>query len=81
MGDSDAALVSLKRLTTSEPELRARIDEATAGILRTLGRNDEADEIAPVSSEAPDLDDEDVVVYDTAEEEVVEAGAERGAQG
>ena len=37
MGDNDAALVSLKRLTTSEPELRARIDEATAGILRSTG--------------------------------------------
>jgi len=66
MGEKDAALVSLKRLTTSDPELQARIDEATAAVLRDLGRNDEADALGPtpVAVEEPD---EDVVVYDTFE--------------
>jgi len=67
MGEKDAALVSLKRLTTSDPDLQARIDEATVSVLRDLGRNDEADalEPAPVAVDEPD---DDVVVYDTFEE-------------
>lgn len=67
MGEKEAALVSLKRLTTADVELRARIDEATAAILRDLGRNDEADAIepAPAPVEEPE---EDVVVYDTFED-------------
>lgn len=66
MGDKDAALVSLKRLETKDPDLRARIGEATAGILRDLGRDDEADALEP-SPVAGDVED-DVIVYDTVEE-------------
>ena len=70
MGDKEAALVSLKRLSTSDPELRARIDEATAAVLRDLGRDDEADALEPPRvSEPADADDEDVVVYDTFDED------------
>jgi hypothetical protein len=70
MGDKEAALVSLKRLSTSDPELRARIDEATATVLRELGRNDEADALEPPKdSEPAGAEDEDVVVYDTFDED------------
>jgi tetratricopeptide (TPR) repeat protein len=70
MGDKDAALVSLKRLTTTDPELRARIDEATASILRELGRDEEAAALEPAALPVTDTaDDEDVIVYDTFEEE------------
>jgi len=70
MGDKEAALVSLKRLSTQDPGLRARIDEATANLLRDLGRDDEAAALEPASSPAPDGEaDDDVVVYDTFEEE------------
>ena len=66
MGDADAALVALKRLKTKDPELKARIDEATAEVLRALGRDEDADALTPPASVEPDID-EDVVVYDTAE--------------
>jgi len=68
MGEAEAALVALKRLTTSDPAVQSRIDGATADILRGLGRDNEADAIAPAE---PDNDfvDDDVVVYDTFDEE------------
>lgn len=68
MGEKEAALVSLKRLSTNDPALRARIDEATAAVLRELGRDEEADALEPeaVPVEEPE---EDVVVYDTFEDE------------
>jgi len=75
MGDTEAALVSLKRLNTADAELRARIDEATAGILRALGRIEEADALEPVAAPADDDADEDIVVYDTFEETDVVADA------
>lgn len=69
MGDKEAALVSLKRLVAPSPELQARVDEATAAVLRELGRDDEADAIEPArDDEGLDSEDEDVVVYDTFEE-------------
>jgi hypothetical protein len=69
MGEKEAALVSLKRLSTGDPELQARIAGATAAVLRELGRDAEADAIepAPIEVEEPE---EDVVVYDTFEDEV-----------
>ena len=74
MGDNDAALVALKRLTTADPELRARIDEATAAILRALGSDEEADAIEPAAAPRVDEFDEDIVVFDTVEEGVEVAG-------
>jgi hypothetical protein len=68
MGDKEAALVALKRLNTTDPELQSRIDEATAAVLRDLGRIDEADAIEP-SIPVEEPEDEDVIVYDTFEDE------------
>ena len=72
MGNGEAALVSLKRLTVNDPELKARVDEATAGILRSLGRDEEADAIEPAAVAAYDDFEEDVVVFDTVEVDTVE---------
>jgi len=71
MGQGEAALVSLKRLSTSDTEMQARIDEAMAVVLRELGRNEEADQIEPVAIVVEEPD-EDVVVYDTFDDEAVE---------
>jgi len=69
MGDKEAALVSLKRLKAPDAALQARVDEATAAVLRELGRDGEADAIEPAIDEPEHtLDDEDVVVYDTFED-------------
>jgi hypothetical protein len=78
MGDKEAALVSLKRLNTADSELRARIDEATAGILRELGRTAEADALEPAAAPADVEDDEDVIVYDTFEDADGTPGAPSG---
>ena len=69
MGDPAAALVALRRLETTESDLKARIGEATVAALRALGRDDEAEalEASLVSTDVgPDLDF-DITVYDVAE--------------
>ncbi len=69
MGDHEAALVQLKRLKVSDPEVKARIDEATAEVLRALGRIDEAEELErSIPEPVVEVEEEDVVVYDTFEE-------------
>jgi len=69
MGDKEAALVSLKRLTAPDAALQARVDEATAAVLRELGRDAEADAIEPAQDNSDVTpDDEEVVVYDTFED-------------
>ncbi|MGC4173813.1 hypothetical protein [Demequina sp.] len=76
MGDHEAALVSLKRLQTGDASLRARIDEATAAVLRHLGRDEEAEALEPVIEDATDEPEEDIVVYDTFDDEPPAEAAE-----
>jgi len=76
MGDLEASLAVLNRLVTTNPGTTARVDEAKADVLRALGRDAEADAIAsalPVAEQ--DDEEDDVVVFDTAEVEVPEPTA------
>lgn len=69
MGDPEAALVILSRLKARDGDQEARIAEAKAGVLRALGREDEAVAIeATVPAPLAEVDDEDVIVYDTFED-------------
>lgn len=69
MGDAEAALVALRRITAPDDAVRARVDEATVPVLRALGREDEAAAIeASLVTEEDDGEVEfDVTVYDVAE--------------
>ncbi|MDN4479100.1 hypothetical protein QQX10_12470, partial [Demequina sp. SYSU T00039] len=68
MGDADAARLILSRLETADAELRARIDHAMVDVLRALGRDEEADALeAAIPEPVEEVEEEDVVLYDTAE--------------
>ncbi len=73
LGEAEAAYVALKRITTDDPGLRKRADEALVTVLRALGRADQADalEQSLVAADEPaDSSDEiefDITVYDVAE--------------
>lgn len=69
MGDPEAALVILSRLNPRDGDQEARIAEAKAGVLRALGRDDEAAALeATVPAPVAAAEDEDVIVYDTFED-------------
>jgi hypothetical protein len=85
MGDPDAAIAALAGLATGKVRtlLDARVAQARADALRAAGRTDEAD--ATEASVPPALlaqvsdggeDEEDVVVFDLADEELDEADAD-----
>ena len=62
--------MQLKRLKVNDPAVQARIDEATAEVLRALGRTEEAEELErSIPDPMIEDEDEDVVVYDTFEDE------------
>lgn len=71
LGDAEAALVALRRITVTDDELRVRVDEASVPVLRALGRDADADEIESRLATAEGDDDGevefDVTVYDVAE--------------
>ncbi|MFW7414959.1 hypothetical protein [Demequina sp. SO4-18] len=69
LGDVEAALVGLRRIATTDADLRARIDEATVPVLRALGRDSDADALeAGLATVDEDGEIEfDVTVYDVAE--------------
>ncbi len=72
MGSPEAALLTLERLEPASAEFAERIAEAKVDVLRALGRSDEATRIeaAIASNETPDdVHDDEIVVYDTREEE------------
>lgn len=75
LGEPEAALHVLTHAQAQDERTKARIREATVDVLRALGRDDEADELAqslPDWGEAEGDDaarnDQDVVVYDLEEE-------------
>lgn len=70
MGNGDAALMTLSRIVTKDPSAVARIAEAKAVVLRSLGRDAEADaleaSLPSTSGDEPTWADE-VFLYDTEE--------------
>ncbi|MFW2514071.1 hypothetical protein ACNI3K_09870 [Demequina sp. SO4-13] len=77
LGDVEAALVALRRITTTDDDLRTRVNEATVPVLRALGRDADADALeAGLATVDEDGEIEfDVTVYDVAElPEPVDAG-------
>ncbi|WP_152650285.1 hypothetical protein [Demequina aestuarii] len=69
LGDAEAALVALRRITVTDEAQRIRVDEASVPVLRALGRDSDADEL---ESRLEIVDDDgevefDVTVYDVAE--------------
>lgn len=70
MGDHEAALAVLNRLDIKDPAIVARVSEAKADVLRTLGRDAEADALARTLPVPEEPEEEDVVVFDTAEVEI-----------
>src|SRR5690606_22441914 len=77
MGDAEGAYAALQRISTAEPELQQRIDEAQVEVLRALGRTEQAEQIEhSLARTQPDDEPEyDVMVYDTAEIDDEEAPA------
>ncbi|WNM26131.1 hypothetical protein RN607_07935 [Demequina capsici] len=70
LGEGEAALVHLGRLTPVDEAQRLRIVGARAEVLRSLGR---AEEAAALEAEIPEVEEptdpfrDDVILYDTAE--------------
>jgi len=74
MGDPHAALLLLQRIQAPTDESKARVAEAMVGVLRHLGRDADADAL---EATLPAWDDdegaeEEIVVYETAQEERTE---------
>lgn len=68
MGDPEAARLVLSRLETPDAELKARIDHAMVEVLRALDLEDEAAALeASIPVPEEEAEEEDVVLYDTAE--------------
>lgn len=74
MGDPEAAMLVLQRVSAPTEESKARVAEAKVGALRALGRDAEADALAAALPPWDDDEDaeEEIIVYDTAEEEPTE---------
>ncbi len=68
MGDAEAAMLVLNRISTKNEELTVRVTEARIAVLRALGKDAEADELeASLPEEVEEELEEDIVLYDTAE--------------
>ena len=70
LGDSEAALVTLNAIKAVDAEQQGRIDNSRADLLELLGRVDEANAMRaaiPALEDEPEPD-EDIVVYDVAED-------------
>lgn len=69
MGDPEAALLILQRLTAPNEESAARVREATVEALLVLGRDAEATDLAATLPDWEDDAEPDVVVFDLEQEE------------
>ncbi|WP_236685823.1 hypothetical protein [Demequina oxidasica] len=70
MGNAEAALMTLARISTKDSQARVRISEAKVAVLRALDRNTEADELeATLPAEGADEPTwaDEVYLYDTEE--------------
>jgi tetratricopeptide (TPR) repeat protein len=71
MGDAEAALLVLARVSTKDPAVQARVDEAKVDVLRSMGRNEEAERIAsalvPEDTTPEETWADEVLLYDTEE--------------
>ena len=70
MGDSEAALVTLGRINTKDKDAKVRVSIAKVGVLRSLGRGEEADTLEaqlPVEDEDEPTWADEVYLYDTEE--------------
>ncbi|WP_430866932.1 hypothetical protein [Demequina aurantiaca] len=71
MGNLEAALLTLNRLTTKNPESQNRINEAKITILHKLGRDKEANTLQNTTTPTTNNDDptwaDEIYLYDTEE--------------